>query len=166
MCSSDLHAAKLLAEGKETIHDLDEEDAPNPQAKRQVQAVKTGARIVEPGLRAALDALEGPIAHLDFETVQLAVPRWPGCRPLDLVAVQYSVHREGFADNTPRAFLAPRGEDPRPALIDGMLEACAGARTVLEHLDLRLAPGEIVSVIGPSGAGKSSLLRQIGRAHV
>ena len=129
------HAAKLLAEGKETIHDLDEEDAPNPQAKRQVQAVKTGARIVEPGLRAALDALEGPIAHLDFETVQLAVPRWPGCRPLDLVAVQYSVHREGFADNTPRAFLAPRGEDPRPALIDGMLEACAGARTVLVYYE-------------------------------
>jgi hypothetical protein len=127
------HAAKFIADGKETIHDLDEDDAPNPQAKRQVRAVKTGARIVEPGLRAALDALAGPIAHLDFETVQLAVPRWPGCRPLDLVAVQYSVHREGFADNATRAFLAPRGVDPRPALIDGLLEACDGARTVLAY---------------------------------
>jgi len=37
--------------------------------------------------------------------------------------------------------------------------AGGGARTVLDRLDLRLAPGEIVSVIGPSGAGKSSLLR-------
>ena len=31
--------------------------------------------------------------------------------------------------------LAPRGEDPRPALIDGMLEACAGARTVLVYYE-------------------------------
>ncbi|MDF3832677.1 ABC transporter ATP-binding protein [Cupriavidus basilensis] len=35
----------------------------------------------------------------------------------------------------------------------------AGAHTVLRGVDLRLAPGEVVSVIGPSGAGKSSVLR-------
>ncbi|QVQ26075.1 ATP-binding cassette domain-containing protein [Achromobacter deleyi] len=34
-----------------------------------------------------------------------------------------------------------------------------GAQTVLEHVDLRLAPGERLGLLGPSGAGKSSLLR-------
>ncbi|MGO4155505.1 ABC transporter ATP-binding protein [Cupriavidus sp. YAF13] len=35
----------------------------------------------------------------------------------------------------------------------------AASRTVLRGVDLRLAAGEVVSVIGPSGAGKSSVLR-------
>ncbi|MFD4837126.1 ATP-binding cassette domain-containing protein [Achromobacter sp. NPDC058515] len=34
-----------------------------------------------------------------------------------------------------------------------------GTQTVLEHVDLRLAPGERLGLLGPSGAGKSSLLR-------
>ena len=34
----------------------------------------------------------------------------------------------------------------------------ASGHTILEGLDLRLAPGEHVGVVGPSGAGKSSLL--------
>lgn len=127
---------RLVAEGKVMIRDLAESDAPNAPARRQVRAVQSGTRIVERGLTAALDRLAGPIAHLDFETVQLAVPRWPGCRPQDMVAVQFSVHREGFShDNAPRAHLAARGGDPRPELIDRLIEACTGARTVLVYFE-------------------------------
>jgi zinc transport system ATP-binding protein len=36
-----------------------------------------------------------------------------------------------------------------------------GARAVLDHVDLALRPGEIVTVIGPNGAGKTTLIRTV-----
>ena len=117
------------------IADLDDTDAPNEPAKRQVRAVKSMTRVVEPGLRTALGQLKSPIVYFDFETVQLAVPRWPGCKPQDMVAVQFSAHREGFADNETRFHLASRGDDPRPALIDAMVDACAGASSIVVYYE-------------------------------
>lgn len=130
------YAERFESEGKRLISDLSESDAPNAAAKRQVRAVKAGTRIVEPGLGARLAMLQTPIIHLDFETVQLAVPRWPGCHPQDMVAVQFSVHREradGTVDHV--AHLAQPGGDPRPALIDALVEACRGAATILVYFE-------------------------------
>lgn len=36
-----------------------------------------------------------------------------------------------------------------------------GGHTALEGVDLRLSPGEIVTVVGPNGSGKSTLLRAL-----
>jgi len=36
-----------------------------------------------------------------------------------------------------------------------------GGRTVVDNVSVRLAPGDIVTVVGPNGAGKSSLLEAI-----
>jgi putative thiamine transport system ATP-binding protein len=38
------------------------------------------------------------------------------------------------------------------------LHLAVGGRCLIEHLDLAVAPGEVVTVMGPSGCGKSSLL--------
>ena len=38
-----------------------------------------------------------------------------------------------------------------------------GADTVLDRVDLAVAPGQVVVVIGPSGSGKSTLLRCVAR---
>ncbi len=46
------------------------------------------------------------------------------------------------------------------ALLSGRGVALArGGRTILEHVDIDIGPGEIVTLIGPNGAGKTTLVR-------
>ncbi len=40
-----------------------------------------------------------------------------------------------------------------------------GGLTILEGIDLKVAPGEFLSVIGPNGAGKTSLINLISGVH-
>jgi len=46
--------------------------------------------------------------------------------------------------------------------IAGLTKSFRTGVTALQEIDLRIAPGEFVSLIGPSGCGKSTLLRIIG----
>lgn len=124
---------KNLVAGLDTIDKLDESKTTVLPARRQIRAVRARKRIVDGGLGAALDTLRAPVAWLDFETVGLAIPVWPGCTPFMQVPVQFSVHRTGGADNNTRAYLAVAGEDPRPALAAELVRACEGAETVVAY---------------------------------
>jgi len=48
--------------------------------------------------------------------------------------------------------------------LTGVSKLYSGKRqvTALEHIDLEIARGEMVSIVGPSGSGKSTLLNLIG----
>jgi ABC-type polar amino acid transport system ATPase subunit len=53
----------------------------------------------------------------------------------------------------------PQAADERPVIaIDGLVKSFGG-RVVLDHIDLRVYPGTIVTILGQSGGGKSTLLR-------
>ncbi len=49
--------------------------------------------------------------------------------------------------------------DPRPLVDAHGLSIALGGRTILDHVDMTVSGGEIVTVIGPNGAGKSTLVK-------
>ena len=127
-------ALELEADGYATIYDLPSDLELSVIHARQVKAVQTGRMVVERTLSKALAQFTSPLAFLDFETVSLAIPRWPGCRPWQQVPVQFSVHLEdrgrGLAHHQ---WIADGPEDPRPALAKALVAACAGARKVVAY---------------------------------
>ncbi|HVX39930.1 MAG TPA: DUF2779 domain-containing protein [Gemmatimonadaceae bacterium] len=128
-------AESYIASGWNTIHDLPESVKLSAVAARQRRAVRQGAMIVErESLVDALALVDRPVAHIDFETVQLAVPRWNGCHPYDQIPVQLSahvVHADGSTAH--RAWLYDGDGDPRAEAAHAILDACRGARTVTAY---------------------------------
>jgi zinc transport system ATP-binding protein len=67
------------------------------------------------------------------------------------------VHREGSAAAPRRRKAA---DDTAGVLISGRsVTLQRGGRTILDHVDIDIRAGEIVTLIGPNGAGKTSLVR-------
>jgi predicted RecB family nuclease len=129
-------ASTLLADGVESIRDIPENFELPAIAARQARATKSGKLVVEDGLGDALAAFEAPIAFLDFETINPAVPVWNGCGPYQHVPVQVSCHRVGARGALRHhAFLAEGASDPRPAIAEAVLEACGDAATVVAYND-------------------------------
>ncbi len=127
-------ALELEADGYATIYDLPSDLELSVIHARHVKAVQTGRMVVEPTLTKALTQFVSPLAFVDFETVSLAIPRWPGCRPWQQVPVQFSAHvedRGGGMVHHQRITDGPK--DPRPALAEALVEVCAGARKVVAY---------------------------------
>ena len=127
-------ALELEADGYATIYDLPSDLELSVIHARQVKAVQTGRMVVERTLPKALAQFASPLAFLDFETVSLAIPRWPGCWPWQQVPVQFSVHVEERGRGlVHHQWIAEGPEDPRPALAEALVEACVGARKVVAY---------------------------------
>lgn len=69
-----------------------------------------------------LGTLSYPIYFLDFETMQLPVPEFPGTKPYQQIAFQYSLHYIEKPDGElkHKEFLATSGEDPRRAIAEAL----------------------------------------------
>jgi hypothetical protein len=95
-----------------------------------------GGVVVRPGLRDKLDVLKKPVAHLDFETINPAIPVWPGCRPYDQVPVQFSVHVEPAkrgGETRHFEWLADGADDPRPRLAHALVQALEGPGSIVVY---------------------------------
>jgi hypothetical protein len=127
-------ADELIVRGIASIRDIPDDEELPAIAARQVRAVKLGKVMTEPELGSALATLIPPVAFLDFETINPAIPVWPGCGPYQTVPVQMSCHlvdRGGVIRHL--ELLAEGSADPRPAIAEAVVEACAGAKTIVAY---------------------------------
>lgn len=125
---------ELAEQGIYMIDDLPASHKLNKTQARQCEAVISGKMIVEPGLESVIREWDHPIAYLDFETINPAIPVWNGCHPYDQVPVQFSCHVEdGQGKIEHFEYLADGPGDPREALAVAMLEACKTAKVVLAY---------------------------------
>lgn len=58
--------------------------------------------------------------------------------------------------------LAPEPQPPQPGLQARAIGVHQQGRTLLDGIDLHLAPGQVGVILGPNGAGKSTLLNVLG----
>ncbi|MBK6734474.1 MAG: DUF2779 domain-containing protein [bacterium] len=100
----------------------------------QKAAVTAGAPHVDrAAVQQLLAQLEYPLWHLDFESLNPAVPLFDGTRPFEQVPFQFSLHvQEAPGEPSSRhvEFLSDTQDDPRPALLEA-LRAIGPRGTVL-----------------------------------
>lgn len=86
-------------------------------------AVKTGKPQLEPAAREWARDLTFPRYYIDFETIQFAVPIWPGTRPYDQLPFQWSCHIEHADGRLEHAeFLDDGGKLPLRTFAESLLE--------------------------------------------
>lgn len=87
-------------------------------------AVKSGEPQLEQDARDWAKSLPYPRYYIDFETIQFAVPIWPGTRPYEQLPFQWSCHIEHEDGRLEHAeFLGDTGEAPLREFAETLLKA-------------------------------------------
>ena len=133
-----LHASaeeELEEMGVESIGDVPDDFELTEIQRRAARCVQTGEPWFNPELGKAVDSLRYPLYFADFESVNPAVPRFPGMRPYDQLPFQWSVHvqREAGAAPEHHEFLATDASDPRREYITSLCAALGKTGTIVVY---------------------------------
>ena len=126
--------AHVEAEGILELADIPDELL-NPLALRVKQQTLLNTVFFDAKAAAAsLAKHKLPAIFLDFETVFVPVPIWPGTRPYQQVPFQFSAHRlsrTGRLEHT--EFLDLSGEDPSKGLATALVKSCGTSEPVFVY---------------------------------
>jgi hypothetical protein len=127
-------AAGHMAAGVHRVSDLPAGARLNHTQRRQLKAMAENRIVVEPTLRKELEPFTGRLGFLDFETINRAIPVWPGMGPWHQAAAQFSYHeRQPDGSYTHAEHLAEGPGDARPPLVEAMVRATAAADRVVTY---------------------------------
>lgn len=128
-------AAELRAEGYEDLTQVPLDRLKNDLHRKVARASRTEQAELSPEAGRILRQLAYPRYYLDFESIGLAVPRWPGVRPYQQVTFQWSCHIEAAAgaELQHREFLDLSGADPSRPFVESLLAAVGDAGPILVY---------------------------------
>lgn len=110
----------LAAQGIETIDEI----PPHTRLSIVQRKVKDNVEWVSKDLATELRTVAFPVHHLDFETFNPAIPRYPGTRPYQSIPIQWSNHIEQMDGAlVHHEFLHGEMSDPRRPLAEGLLKS-------------------------------------------
>lgn len=116
---------ELYRQGIERFNDIKDIDSLNYKQILQVECFQQKfVHIQKDKIKEFLQSLRYPIYHLDFETFQLAVPKFVSTSAYEQIPFQFSLHiqhKNGKLEH--KEFLAKSGIDPRVELIQTLLDS-------------------------------------------
>lgn len=121
--------------GQVALDQLDQSEL-EPLQVRMVQAHVTGERFADSAaIKDAMKDWKYPLVYLDFETINPAVPVYPGTGPFEQVPFQFSVHvqHEPGGELEHYEYLHEDASDPRPSLVPALLEACGTEGSIVSY---------------------------------
>ncbi len=116
-------AADLREEGYMDIRDIPPGRLSKPKHVRVWKATLDNVMFLSETGRNEIQSLAYPRYYIDFETIQMAVPVWPGTRPYSQIPFQWSCHIEdenGLISHY--EFLSDGKSDPRRPFIESLLK--------------------------------------------
>jgi predicted RecB family nuclease len=120
----------LVQNGITTIDDIPDDVNLSVTQRR----VKDNVEWISTELAGVLRSVVYPIHHLDFETVMLAVPRFPAMRPYQAIPVQWSNHIElESGEIIHQEFLHGEATEPRKRWAETLIESLGDAGTIVVY---------------------------------
>lgn len=127
-------ANELISEGILDIRDIPPGRLTNPVHERVRRVTVSGQPEVNPEAGEYLRSLTFPRYYLDFETIEFAVPIWPGTSPYQQLPFQWSCHIErAHNDFDHRPFLDTSGEPPMRGLAENLTETLGEEGPILVY---------------------------------
>lgn len=139
-----LHASaveELEEMGVESIHDVPDDFELSEIQRRAATCVQTGEPWFDrDGLTAELGKLKYPLFFFDCETVNRAIPRFPGMRPYDQLPFQWSVHvlRKPAAEPEHYEYLSTDVNDPRREFIGSLCDVLGEKGSIIVYSGFEL----------------------------
>jgi predicted RecB family nuclease len=126
---------ELVEMGVESIRDIPDDFPLNERQRRACTCVQTGEPWFSADLGEELKGLKYPLFFMDFESVNAAIPRFPGMRPYDQLPFQWSVHVLGEPGTEPEhhEFLATDTTDPRRGFIASLCPVLGKSGSILVY---------------------------------
>jgi len=122
--------------GIESIREIPNDFELTEIQQRAAECVRTGTAWYDhDGLKAELATLNYPLAYLDFETVNPAIPRFAGTHPYQQIPFQWSAHiqqRPG-AESQHYEFLATDTRDPRHEFISSLCKVLGETGSIVVY---------------------------------